>query len=106
MAIAYYDIIAVILIAVFLVLRFKFNFASRSIIVLALFILVLAAITSGLGAASTANSMAIVAFYALGAGVLLLIFDHLRATMRPASKDGALHRSVARMRDLFDRLRS
>ncbi|MDW5561799.1 MAG: hypothetical protein SA339_01125 [Methanomassiliicoccus sp.] len=106
MTIAYYDIIAIILIAAFLVLRFKFKFASRSIIVLAVSIMVLAAITSGLGAESTANDMTMVAFYSLGAGVLLLSFDYLRATMRPTRKDGAFHRSIARMRDLFDRLRS
>jgi hypothetical protein len=106
MAIAYYDIIGIALIVVFLILRFKFNFASRSIIVLAIFFLVLAAIVNGLGSASTANDLAILAFYSMVVGIVLMVYDQVRATKGPLIKEGRLTHSFAHMKRLLDRLRS
>lgn len=106
MTIAYYDIIAVIMISAFLVLRYRFNFASRSIAVLALLILFAAAIAGGLGATSTANDLAILAFYAMGVGVILLAYDQYRAARGPRKNDGVLRDSIMWMRRALGRLRS
>jgi hypothetical protein len=106
MAIAYYDLVALVIILVFLVLRFRFNFASRFIVVVALFFLAGAAISSGLGTPTLANELVIIAFYLLAAGIVLLTFDHVYAARGPVKEGGTLHRSYIRMKGFFDRLRS
>jgi hypothetical protein len=55
---------------------------SRYPIVAALVLLVLAAIADAVGSANAANLLAIFVIFLLGAGVVLLILDHLRDAPR------------------------
>jgi uncharacterized membrane protein len=103
---AYYDILAIVIIVAFLILRFRFNFASRFIVVLALLILAVSAIASGTGDSGFANDLVIVAFYCLGVGVILLTYDLIHISRGPRNKEGPLYRSYHRIREFLNRLRS
>lgn len=102
----YYNILTVAIIVVFLLLRFRYGVASRAIVVAALAFLMLAAVLSGTGFADMANELVIVAFYLIGAGLVLLAYDLWRENREPMSRDGPVYRSYLWMREYLRRLRS
>ncbi len=67
---------------------------SRYPIAAALVLLVIAAITDAVGAVSLANILAIFVFFLLGAGVILLLVDHVRSN-RAVTKADATRSATA-----------
>jgi hypothetical protein len=89
-----YDIAAILIIVPFLFFRFIYRIDSRIIIGIAIVILVATGISLAAGSEPIANDLAIVAFYCLVVGVLLLVIEYAYEERKKARGEKPKERPV------------
>ena len=96
-----YNIVGLAIILPYVALYFLYRTDPRYLIAVALVLLVSAAVEDSAGNAAAANDIAIVSYYCLVAGVVMMIVDGYIETHRNGRLSRKLHAIIAALRDRF-----